>query len=175
MGKRESNIVTAQLWKGTSTESQWIVNGVSMSCAVASAIIQRICDDIYLYLKEWLPLRTVCLVSMSLQPKTVCQQSITSAKCNSVRKPYINLSDTPVALASASKYFQKLPAPPRVLHNALRPCKSILTCSWKNLQWWRYIQDATRLDYYDSQILELRRPLRRSAGDLVPYSHTSGS
>jgi hypothetical protein len=36
---------------------------------------------------------------------------ITSAKCNSGRKPYANLSDTPVALASASKYFQMLPAP----------------------------------------------------------------
>jgi len=35
-----------------------------------------------------------------------------SAKCNSVRKPYANLSDTPVALASASMYFQMLPAPP---------------------------------------------------------------
>jgi hypothetical protein len=32
-----------------------------------------------------------------------------------------------------------------------------------------------RFDYYDSQILELQRPLCRSAGDLVPYSHTSGS
>jgi len=35
----------------------------------------------------------------------------TSAKCNSVRKPYANLPGTPVALASACKYFQMLPAP----------------------------------------------------------------
>jgi hypothetical protein len=48
-----------------------------------------------------------------------------SAKCNSVRKPYANLSDTPVALASASKYFQMLSAPPAALINALRLCKSI--------------------------------------------------
>jgi len=33
-----------------------------------------------------------------------------SAKCNFVRKPYANLPHTPVALASASKYFQMLPA-----------------------------------------------------------------
>ena len=52
-----------------------------------------------------------------------------SAKCNSVRKLYANLSDTPVALASASKYFQMLPAPPGALQNALRLCKTIHTCS----------------------------------------------
>jgi len=40
------------------------------------------------------------------------KQPHSSAKCNSVRKPYTNLSDTPVALARASKYFQMLPAPP---------------------------------------------------------------
>jgi len=97
----------------------------------------------------------------------------TSSKCNSVRKPYVNLSDTAVALASASKYFQMLPAPPPgAIQNALRLCKSIL---WKHLQWRRCIQDATRFDYQDRQILELRRPLHRSAGDLVPYSHTRGS
>jgi hypothetical protein len=54
---------------------------------------------------------------------------VTSAECNSVRKPYANLSDTPVALASAFKCFQMLPAPPVALQNALRLCKSILTCS----------------------------------------------
>jgi hypothetical protein len=32
-----------------------------------------------------------------------------------------------------------------------------------------------RFDWWDSQILELLRPLRSSAGDLVPYSHSSGS
>jgi hypothetical protein len=52
-----------------------------------------------------------------------------SAKFNSVRKLYANLSDTPAALASASKYFQMLLAPPGALQNALRLCKRILTCS----------------------------------------------
>jgi len=70
----------------------------------------------------------------------------TSAKCNSVRKPYTNLPDTPAALASASKYFEMLPAPPGALESALRFCKSILTCSWKHLQWGRCIQDATKFD-----------------------------
>ena len=79
----------------------------------------------------------------------------TSAKCNLVQKPYANLPDTPVALTCASKYFQMLPAPPGALQSALRLCKSILMCSWKHLQWWRYIQDATRFDYLNSRILEL--------------------
>jgi hypothetical protein len=69
----------------------------------------------------------------------------TSAKCNSVQKPYTNLPHTPVALTSASKYFQMLPAHPGALQSALGLCKSILRCSWKNLQLWRCIQDATRL------------------------------
>jgi len=73
--------------------------------------------------------------------------SPTSAKCNLVRKPYTNLQDTPVALASVSKHFQMLPAPPGALQSALRLCKSILTCSWKHLQWWRRIQADTRFDY----------------------------
>jgi len=32
-----------------------------------------------------------------------------------------------------------------------------------------------RFDLEDSQILEQLRPRRRSAGDLLPYSHSSGS
>jgi len=71
--------------------------------------------------------------------------SKTSAKCKSVRKPHANLPDTPVALTSASKYFQVLPGPPGALQCALRLCKSILRCSWKHLQLWRCVQDATRL------------------------------
>jgi len=58
-----------------------------------------------------------------------------------------------------------LPAPPGALQSALRLCKSILTCSWKHLHWWRFIQDATTFDYYDSRILKLLRQLCRSAGD----------
>jgi len=46
---------------------------------------------------------------------------------------------------TTSKYFQILPAPPGALQSALRLCKSILTCSWKHLEWWRCIQDAMRL------------------------------
>jgi hypothetical protein len=56
-------------------------------------------------------------------------ESDTSAKCNSVRNPYATLSATPVALASAPKYFQMLQAPPGALKDALRLCNSILTCS----------------------------------------------
>ena len=69
----------------------------------------------------------------------------TSAKCNSVRKLYANLPDTLVALTTASKYSQMLPAPPGALQSVLRLCKSILTCSSKHLKWWRCIQDAMRL------------------------------
>jgi len=67
------------------------------------------------------------------------------AKCKSVWKPNANLPDTLVALTSASKYFQILPAPPGTLQSALRLCKTILRCSWKHLQLWRSIQDAMRL------------------------------
>jgi len=68
-----------------------------------------------------------------------------SAKCNLVRKPHANLPGTPVALTSAAKYLQMLPAPPGALQCALGLCKSIPRCSWKHLQLWRCIQDATRL------------------------------
>ena len=56
-----------------------------------------------------------------------------SAKCNSVRKTYTHLPDTPVALTSASEYFQMLPAPPGALQSSPRLCKSILTGFWKHL------------------------------------------
>jgi hypothetical protein len=56
-------------------------------------------------------------------------EETTSAKCNFVLKRYAYLPDTPVALTTASKYFQLLPAPPGGLQNALTLCKSILTCS----------------------------------------------
>jgi len=73
-------------------------------------------------------------------------KALASAKCNSVRKPYSNLPDTLVALASVFKDFQVLPAPAGALQSALRLCKNILTCSWKHLKWWRCIQNATRFD-----------------------------
>jgi len=69
-----------------------------------------------------------------------------SAKCRSVRKPHPSLPDTPVDLTSASKYFQMLPGPPGAKQSALRLCKSILRCSWRQLQLWRCIQDATSFE-----------------------------
>jgi hypothetical protein len=82
--------------------------------------------------------KTIILIENAGYGKAACigQQNnqLSSAKCNSVRKPYANLPDTPVALASASKYFQMLPAPPGALQSALRLCKSSLTCSSKHLQ-----------------------------------------
>jgi hypothetical protein len=47
---------------------------------------------------------------------------VTSVKCNLVRKLYANLPDTPVALASASKYFQMLATP-------LELCKVLSDCA----------------------------------------------
>ena len=64
---------------------------------------------------------------------TSCKIS-TLAKCNSVRKPYATLPDTLVALTTASKYSQMLPAPPGALQSAFRLCRSILTCSSKHLK-----------------------------------------
>ena len=56
-------------------------------------------------------------------PKVVFGALTMTAKCNSVCKQYATLLDSPVALTSASKYFQILPAHPGALHNALRlPC-----------------------------------------------------
>jgi len=90
----------------------------------------------------------------------------TSGKCKSVWKPHAHLLDTQLAPTSAStKYFQMLPGPPGALQSTFRLCKSILRSSWKHLKLWRYIQDATRLDYSDSQILEHLRLVHRSAGD----------
>ena len=66
----------------------------------------------------------------------------TFRKCPSDQKPHAKHSDTPVVSTSSSKYFQILPAPPRVLQCTLRLCKSIFRCSWKNLQLWRWIQNA---------------------------------
>jgi len=123
----------------------------------------------------------------------------TSAKCNSVWKPHAILPDALGDLTSASKYFQTLPDPTGAKQSALRLCKSILRCSWKHLQLWRCIQDApSRIVKFGSSwdlcvdlreisreaettaqlcgtLRERPRPLRSSAGDLMPYSHSSGS
>jgi hypothetical protein len=79
------------------------------------------------------------------QPEGAGSRPVASAICNSVWKRYAYLPDTSVALSTASKYFQILPAPHGGLQSALRLCKSILTCSWKHLEWWTCIQDAARL------------------------------
>jgi hypothetical protein len=81
----------------------------------------------------------------------------TSARCKSVQKPHANLPDTPVDLTSAPKSFQILPGPPGANWGALRLCKSILRCTWNLLQFSKCIQDATRFDLYNSQILEQLR------------------
>jgi len=123
----------------------------------------------------------------------------TSAKCNAVQKPHAILPDTPGDLTGASKYIQTLPDPPGAKQSALRLCKSILRCSWKHLQLWRCIQDAPSriVKFWSSWDLcadlretsreaetaaplcgilgERPRPLPSSAGDLMPYSHRSGS
>jgi hypothetical protein len=90
-----------------------------------------------------------------------------SAKCKSVQKPHANLPDTPVALTSASKYFEMLPGPPGALQNALRLWKSILRCYWKHLQLWMSIQDATRFEDWDSQLLERVRAPHRTVGEIA--------
>ena len=111
---------------------------------------------------------------------------ITSAKFKSVRKPHANLSDTPLPLTRASKYFQMLPGPRGAWKCARGLCICNFRCSWKHLDLSTCIQDATRFDYKHSQILEQLSPLHRSlgdfesswdlcssyAGELVPYSHS---
>jgi len=107
--------------------------------------------------------------------QTVVSAAPASAKCKSVRKPYANLPDTPVAHTSASKYFQMLAAPLGLLQGDLRLRKSIHRCSWKHLQRWRWIQDATRFDDWNIEILELLTPLCRSAGDFKSsWDHSTG-
>jgi hypothetical protein len=79
---------------------------------------------------EWVQERVNRAEDLSLVDEVASVATVNaSAKCNSVRKLYANLPDTPVALVSASKYFQMLPTPPGALQSALRLCKSILTCS----------------------------------------------
>ena len=80
-----------------------------------------------------------------------------------------------LAFTSASIYLQMLPGPPGALQSGLRLCKSILRCFWKHLQLWMCIQDTMRFEYWDIQILMQQRQLCSSAGDLVPYSQSSGS
>jgi hypothetical protein len=125
--------------------------------------------------------------------------SYTSAKCKSVQKPHTIFPDTPHDLTSESNYFQTLPDRPGVTQSALRLCKSNLTCVWTHLQWWRCIQDApSRIvngrsswdlcaDLWETfreaetagQLCGMDsdwpRLLRSSTGDLILYSHSSGS
>jgi len=97
----------------------------------------------------------LCCIEVFQYVSIICQcgasanafETCSSAKCKSLRQPHANLPDTPVALTSASKYFQMLPGSPGALQSALRLCKSILRCSWKHLQFWMWIQDTTGFDY----------------------------
>jgi len=84
-----------------------------------------------------------------------------SAKCKSVRKSHANLPDTPVNPIIASKYSQMLPGPPGAKQNALTLFKSILRSSDMWLM--------------NIKILEQLWPLCSSAGNMVPYSHSSAS
>jgi len=74
-----------------------------------------------------------------------CIQSLFISKCKSVRKPDAKLPEFPVALTSASKYFQMLPDPPGDLQCASKFCKSIHRYSRKWMQSWMCMQNATRL------------------------------
>ena len=99
--------------------------------------------------KEYVLLRLRLLVSWSSHNTINLIVHVivdTSAKHHSVWKPCINLPGTLVALASASMFFQMLPAPPWTMQSAFRFFQSILTCSWLHLQWWKCFQDATRFD-----------------------------
>jgi len=78
-----------------------------------------------------------------------------SAKSKSVRKQHAIPPDTAGDLSSTSKHLSMLPDPPGAKQSAPRLCKSILRC----------IQDTTRFNLKNSQILDFLRPLCRSAGD----------
>ena len=85
---------------------------------------------------------------------------ISSAKNISVRAEWLRQSGRAPSEPSETPRWRITPHPASIphvtLHIALRSqfcrfflrlCKSILRCSWKNLQLWRCIQDATRFDY----------------------------
>jgi len=63
-----------------------------------------------------------------------------SARCKSVWMPHANLPDTLVDCTGVSKYFQMLWGPAAAKQCVRRLHKSILRCSWKQLQLWRCIQ-----------------------------------
>jgi len=128
-------------------------------------------------LSQWHRWRSKCLLcSCHIGPHLSKWASpCTSAKCKSVRKPPANLPDIPVALTSASKYFQMLPGPPGALQRALRLCKRFSdaperTCSYGGA--FRMLRDSTiRIVKFWS-----RRDLwSSSVGDLQPYSHSTDS
>ena len=72
----------------------------------------------------------------AIEQKGSAKQPITSAEYKSVRKPHANLPGTPVALTSASQYFQMLPLAPlelsKVLSDSTRAFSSApeSTCSY---------------------------------------------
>jgi len=91
---------------------------------------------------------------------------ITSAgKCELVLKPHANPLDTQVNLNSAPKYFLILPGPLGDLQSALGHCRSILRYSWKSLQLWRCMQNATIFGLEDVQLFKRLKPPCRYAID----------
>jgi len=88
----------------------------------------------------------ISLHVLSPSSYTALARTTPSENCKSVRKPHTNHFDTPVALSSASQYFQMLPGPPGAKQSGLKRCQSILRCSWRHQQLWRCIEDPPRFD-----------------------------
>ena len=97
--------------------------------------------------------------------RTPCWNKSTSVKCKLVWKEHAILPSTSRDLTSTFKYFEMLSDPPGAKPSSLRLSKIILRCFCKHLKLSRFIQDDTRLDLDNSQILELLGHLCRSVGD----------
>jgi len=89
-----------------------------------------------------------------------------SAICKVVWKKYPILQDTLGELTSASKYFSIVTDPPWAKQCGHILWKSIHMCSWTHRLLWRCIQHATWLHRYDSQMLELQKPINRFVGNM---------
>jgi len=100
------------------------------------------------------------IVSLSFYLSISLWSQRASAKNISVRAEWLRQSGRAPSKPSETPRSRITPRPvsipPVALHIALRSqfhrfflrlCKSILRCSWKHLQLWRCIQDATRFDY----------------------------
>jgi len=96
---------------------------------------------------------------------TLSDEYTALAQCKSVQNLHANLAETLDDLSGVFNYFEMLPNPLGAKQSAPRLCKSIPRCSWKHLQLWGCIQDATKSDIYDILILWQLRPQSGSAGD----------